>query len=365
MGVWTSAFQHQFLDGNPLNFDAAPGTTGTILPDGLLIKPAPPPDQRGFAVRPGHKFGYDFERPLSEVIGLDIHLRLTLPPAGAASQRSGRVVFTGTPVRFLFDFLDDLVRVQLFVGSEVVAAPVPVAAQQLSLRARWHTHGQAQILMDDEIRAYEPNLARGRALSIHGLEFGHHSSQLAATAPGFMINRILIKLLRRDDPARLFDAPSPVAAPPLSAACLRSMREADGLAFGIIRSFMGNAVSRLTRPWRVGMPGSPFTPEAVAAHEAGRSAGIAFIKFLAAGKAEHAEAVKNGLAELLTTLKASDPDGFKQAVAALKQAAGAYDPACLAELQPFADQHAEALQPILSLLEEVAEQIDAMGGANG
>jgi hypothetical protein len=40
---------------------------------------------------------------------------------------------------------------------------------------------------------------------------------------------------------------------------------------------------------------------------------------------------------------------------------GQYDPACLARLQPLAQQHAAALQPIKALLEELLGVIRSPG----
>ena len=58
MGVWSPAFQHQFLDGNLLNFSAAPIAPGTfpdISFEAPHIGPVPPPDQLGFPVRRGNR----------------------------------------------------------------------------------------------------------------------------------------------------------------------------------------------------------------------------------------------------------------------------------------------------------------------
>ena len=57
MHVWTPAFHHQFLDGNPANFSAPPGAL-TALPNGLVVQPTPPPDERGHAIAPGHSLSY-------------------------------------------------------------------------------------------------------------------------------------------------------------------------------------------------------------------------------------------------------------------------------------------------------------------
>ncbi|HEU0309882.1 MAG TPA: hypothetical protein VFR36_01500 [Sphingomicrobium sp.] len=355
MSVWTSAFRHQFLDGNPLNFDAIAGTTGTILPDGLAIKPTPPPTERGFVVRPGHQFNYLFESPIQDAIGADISLSVVLPPAPANAQRSGRVILTGPPIRLLIDFVGDIVRLQLYVGSaNPIAASAPILGPSMDIRARWHTHGQAQIWTDGEIRAYNPDIARGSGLTFQGIEFGHHSPQLASSARQFLIKSIMLKVLRRDDSARFIDQLFPIAVPaPLDPNCLKKMRATDGQSIRIVREFMGGALSRLS------------SADSIIAHRAAEAAGLAFVRFMSTRDPQHAESVKTSLAEMLEVLKQSDSSAFKQSFDALKQVAGDYDPACLAQLEPLAQQHATELQELATVLEGIAKVIEEAGGANG
>ena len=81
MGVWSPAFQHQFLDGNLLNYSAAPGSESFISFEAPVVRPTPPAEQRGFPVRRGSRFDYQFEPGLlGRVIGTDIKLDITWPP---------------------------------------------------------------------------------------------------------------------------------------------------------------------------------------------------------------------------------------------------------------------------------------------
>src|SRR5262249_59710532 len=75
----------------------------------------------------------------------------------------------------------------------------------------------------------------------------------------------------------LFPMTEPV---PLDEVCRRKLAGAEHAVLGEIRAFMQRSIGRLTSEWQDGMPGGPFTPEAVAAHAAAIAAGRAFVPFL-------------------------------------------------------------------------------------
>src|SRR5215210_5626475 len=159
--VWSPAFQHQFLDANPGNFTATPGTH-TVHPPVLVVPPTPPRDQLGFTVRPGHRFEYAFEPAFDQVIGADIKLDLAFPPGSTAGQLSGQVAVANGAIRLLVDFVNDVARLQLFVDNGVIGISVPFTdSARLTVHARWHTHGQGQISVNGRLRGYDPSLAAG------------------------------------------------------------------------------------------------------------------------------------------------------------------------------------------------------------
>ena len=102
MRVWTSAFLHQFLDGNPANYNALPGVL-TAQPDGLFVRPTSPADQLGFPIKPGQSLDYAFERPLNQVVGVDIRLDLFFPGTNRSGD-AGRRDYPG----LLTDFINDV-----------------------------------------------------------------------------------------------------------------------------------------------------------------------------------------------------------------------------------------------------------------
>src|SRR5262245_35600202 len=146
MGVWSPAFEHKFLDGNLLNFTAAKGSDPDISFEAPIVRPTPPPQDRGFPVRSGNRFRYSFEPGLfGNVIGADIRLEVAFPP-GVTGQTLGRVVLGNDTVQFLLGFVNDGARIQLVVNGAFHAAVANFdPAAPLRLQGRWHTHGPAQI----------------------------------------------------------------------------------------------------------------------------------------------------------------------------------------------------------------------------
>lgn len=361
--VWSPVFQHLFLDANPRNFNAWPGSH-SVNPPVLVVPPTPPRDQLGFAVRPGHRFEYVFDPPIGDVIGADIKMDLAFAPESAAAELLGQVVLANGAIRFLVGFISGIARLQLAVGNDVIGISVPFATTApLRVHARWHTHGQGQIRVNGTVRGYDPSLAPSAMFTVDRLRFGHHADQVVANAPAFLIRSITVKLLRQSDPGRVLDSLLPIPEPsPLDAECIRKLNAVDAAILQEIRAFMRQAIDRLTSRWQVGMPGGPFTPEAVVAHNAAVAASLAFMAFLVHRREEDAERVKEELSSFLRIIQATDPAGYAQLVARLEALTGQYDPSCLARLQPLAQQYASALQPVKSLLETLLNVIRSPSG---
>lgn len=125
-GVWSSAFQHQFLDGNLRNFSAAPGTENgpTISFEAPEVRPTPPPEARGFPVRRGNRFSYAFAPgTFPRIIGIDIKLDIAFPSGAAAASLAGNVVLQNNDTaRLLLGFSNGNARLQLVVNNQFHAA---------------------------------------------------------------------------------------------------------------------------------------------------------------------------------------------------------------------------------------------------
>ena len=356
MGVWSPAFQHQFLDGNLLNFSAAPGSEPDISFEAPIVRPTPRPEERGFPVRRGNRFTYQFEPGLfGNVIGADIKLDIAFP-SGATGQLAGNLVLGNDAVRFLIAFVNGDARLQLVVNNNFLAANAHFdPAAPLRIQARWHTHGQGQIWVNGNLRSYDPALAPAQSFSIERLAFGHHDASAPAPgAPAFLIRRLDVKLLRDDDALRCFDGLFPIAEPgPVDEVCRRQLASMQDGVFAEIRTFMQQAVNKLTAAWTAGQPGGPFSPQALTAHAAAVSAGSAFVHFLLHRPKGDPDLIKAKIGEFLTQVRATDPVAYDQAISRLQAMPNPYNAYCIAQLEPMAQLHAGELQPVLYLLQEL------------
>lgn len=369
MGVWNSAFVHQFQDGNLANFNAVPGRL-SVQPGSLVPQPTPPPGQRGFPIRPGQLLDYMFDRPFENVVGVDIALDLFFPDGSAAVQLPGQVVLGGGQVRLLMDFLGNVARLQLHVPDTLTGLAISASVVShglVRLQARWHTHGQAEIRVNGTLRGYRPGVAPGASFTIDRLALRHHADFIVPDAPSFLVRRFCVKLLRRDDPARLLDTLRPITQPPpLDAACARQAAAVHAAVMAELRRFMSAAVARLTTAWSESdRDRQPFSDEAIAAHAAAVAASRAFLEFLARRRDSDAGRFIEQVTTFLQLIAAADPAGYDQLVARLEAMSGQLDSRCRAALEPWAQQQAASLRPVVALMEALWDRIQSPGGSHG
>lgn len=380
MAVWNSVFLHEFLDGNPANLRALPGNL-TVLPNGPIVEPTPDPQDRGFRVSPGRELGYHFQRALENVIGVDLSADLVLSPQAAfehltvLSLGGGTVTlvvlnvqFAGinpfellgtTRVRFTVD--GESMEFTLFFGSSIaVSSQTP-----LRLRVRWHTHGQVQVWQERVLRAYEPGFAVGRAVGIDRLAVGGPGGLGGGGAAGILVRRVYVKLLRRDDSRnelREQVAIDTSMLPRTPCATAAGALLADMLAQ--IRKFMTAVILKTTTSWREGQPQSPFSPEAIAAHQAAVAAAEAFVAFLTTRERASADTFLEQIGTLLDILAAADPTRYAALLEELAALAKTFDktldpPHCREELQPLFAANTQTLEPLAHLLQETWERAKA------
>jgi hypothetical protein len=363
MGVWSPAFEHKFLDGNLFNFTAAAKAgEPDISFEGPLVRPTPPAAERGFPSRGGNRFRYAFEPGLfGNIIGVDIRMEVAFPP-GTTGQTSGEVVLGANTVRFLLGFVNGGARLQLVVNDAIHAGVANFdPAQPLRLQARWHTHGQGQLWVNAALVSYTPRLAPGQSLSLETLAFGHDSATPLPGTPAFLIRRLGVKLLRKDDAQRALNRLFPVDDVQVDPVCRRRLAAAQDAVFSEIRGFMRHAVGKLTEAWSTGQPGGPFTPQGLAAHAAAVAAGRAFVEFML-GRPERGgdpAAVDARLGEFLAAVRATDAGAYDEAIARLAATSTPLDAECLTQLQPLVDRHGPALAPLRGLLERLWARMQA------
>lgn len=365
MHVWTPAFHHQFLDGNPANFSAPPGVL-TAAPNGLAVQPTPPPDERGFAIAPGHSLGYALERPLLGVIGIDVRLDVVVA-GGPQEQLDVQVHLDGQAVRVIATFLDTLLRLQFRVGGTSMAASIPLdsASGLFRLHLRWHTHGQASMWVNEELKAYEPALQPGLSLPISSVLLGHHAPFVTPGPPKMRARRFTVKVLRKDDATRFLDGLFPLPRPlPVDSDCAKHVEGLAGAALVDARQLMTTAVATWTRRWTTGQAGSPFSAESVAAHEAAVQAGRAFTAFMLGREPADADRFLTAARTFLALLQGVDPARYAAVLARAEEASAHLDVPCIAALEPLRRLYESRLTPLAELARDLAIAAHDPGGSH-
>ena len=363
MHVWTPAFHHQFLDGNPANFSAPRGEL-TALPDGLAVQPTPPPEERGFVVAPGHSLTYTLERTLPDLIGIDIKLDVVVS-GSAQDPLDVQVRLDGQAVRVIATFLGTLLRLQLVVGGTPMAASIPLAADSglFQLRLRWHTHGQASMWVNDVLHAYEPALQPGLSVAVTTIFLGHHSNAVAQGPPRMRARRFTVKVLRRQDATRFLDDLFPLPRPlPVDPECAKRVEGLTGAAMTEARQLMTAAVAAWTRRWATGQPGTPFSAESVAAHTAAVQAGRAFVAFMLDQQQADADRFRAEASTFLGLLQSVDPARYAALLASAEEASTHLDIPCVASLEPLRRLYESRLTPLAGLARDLAVVAEAPGG---
>jgi hypothetical protein len=378
MAIWKSAFLHEFLDGNPQNFHAAPGELDVIPP--VLIGPTPAADDLGFEIRPGQSMVYRFERPFEDVIGVDLHVDLLFPLQPGVqdfplvSLGSGQVTLSMGHLEFIdpgFTPLTGRCRIGLAVDGALVEFSQLTVFHRRTTRfhVRWHTHGQAHVSHDGVLRAYQPAFAAGKAFTIDRLTIGGPVNAPPANAPLFLARRVYLKLLRRQDARNEIEQHVPVDSCGLPRTrCVKTIRALHDDLMDRSRRFMAEIVGELTQSWREGQAGSPFSPEAVRAHTAAVAAAKAFGAFVDQREPALATTCLQHVGEFLDVLAAANPAGYARLLAELSDRAASLDPYCRTALEPLYAANASTLDPLRQLLEATFERAKAAairaGGPN-
>lgn len=360
MNIWTPAFLHEFPDGNLANLRAPPGTLDTG--SNPVVRPPPFQDRAGFDIIPGARIDYRFDTPFEQVIGIDVAVQFDRGAGLPADNRFGRIELGDGGVSLLFAFIGTTGRIQLGLPSgaslatSITLPPVP----RFVLRVRWHTHGTAHISIDGALRHYEPGLAVGESVTIANVTLRHHSPNFFPGVEGLVVERLFVRLLRRDDAAaeidRLLgidpgDGLSPGCARKIAAHYAGAMREA--------RQLMTLVLGRLTFDWReIDGTGKPFSDEAIKAHRAAEAAATALVRALRDGDdAARGIAISN-LSTFIDIIAAAAPAETAALRDRLATAAVALSPECRAEAEALAARNPAVIDRLKPLFEPLAAAID-------
>jgi hypothetical protein len=373
MAVWKSAFYHPFLDGNPQNFSAVPGTLDVVPP--LPILPTAVDEaQRGFEIRPGQTMTYRFERPLEEVIGIDLRvdLRFPLQPGiqdfPLVSLGNGQARLSMGHLEFVdpgFTPETGRCRIGFSLDADLVDFSQLVVFHRRMTRfhVRWHTHGQAELSHDGVLRAYQPGFGAGKAFAFDRLTIGGPPNAPAAPTPRFQAQRVYLKVLRRPEARNAIDEHVPLD--PCGLGPTQCVRHARGIYDALVtrsRRFMAETLSDLTQPWREGQPGGPFSPDAVRAHAAALAAATALGEFLDRREPDPTPSFLTEIGRFLDILASTNPARYAELLSALAEGEARLDPKCRAEFERIAAANTAALAPLRHLLEATLARARAAAG---
>lgn len=363
MHVWKPVFLHEFPDGNLSNLRALPGSVSVGV-NGTPLQPNPEPDERGFELIPGNAFSYQFDDPASDVIGIDIAIRLVRRPVAMDEHSDGRVELGNGAVKLLFHFIGTTARVQLqFQDSESDLATSIVAPLEgaFTLRVRWHNHGQAHVWIDGKLCHYRASVAPGIALAISDIVVRHHADFILAGATGLRVRRVLVKLLRRDDAARLLDGLVPIdPGDGLSPACAKQLQAIQQAAAQKMRSFMRSVIPRISSDWRAGDAGQPFSEGALNAHQAAETGASNLVRFLLDGDAAAGSRAIADLGKFLEIIATVDPTGYATLLAEIDALSDDLKPECRAEFEALAERNADAVAVVVPFLKATDDAIRAV-----
>lgn len=367
-GGWKPVFLHRFQDGDPSNLQALPGEL-TLVPDGLEIHPTPDPHDRGLLMAPGNRLmTYRLAQPLENVIGIDVSFEFFYPDPNPFTPAVVPLIFLN-PGAMTLSFArvqpEELraVRMQAHVSGEGVsfdgiALPFPETFRTSHFRARWHTHGQVHLWLEGDLRAYQPGVAAGRALTVSELVIGYPGEE-PRFSPRYVVRGVLVKVLQRDETRDRFGGQIPVdtgCRPALD--CVAPVAAVVAEMQARVREFITGFTAAETRPWRHGDSGGFQSARALAAQAAATEALRSMQAYFDGAEPDPTDAYAAAVGDFGAALSASDPAGYAALLAGIRQLAEGIDPACRRSLEPLLARNAAGLEPLVRMLTAASQRLE-------
>jgi hypothetical protein len=236
------------------------------------------------------------------------------------------------------------------------------AAPRHRLQVRWTTNGQLHLFVDGQLAAYENAAAPGFSFGLARWSVGNVDGTMTGLLDA-SVTGVRVVELREESAAESFgEALDPLALPEIGDRCLKVTHTTVHRHLREARALMARFNQSQTAPWRAADGGSPFTPAAVAVHQAGGRAGVALGRYLREGTDAAREQVVTDLGKVLTAIAADQPDAFKALVTTIRAAQKAAHSDCYASAEKIraADP---ALFKKLDPLHDAIEAIVASLGA--
>ncbi len=290
---------------------------------------------RGFGIGDGRNLTYRPDAALRGIIGLDVSMEIaflrfvqnqpivlfssegasadvtpTAPPAADGRTACRLTVRIGTTAATI-------------EGRQLLRRSNTQPAPRHRLQVRWTTSGQLHLFLDGQLVAYENAAAPGFSFSLARWSVGNVNGTMTGLLDAAVTNVRFVELREESAVDSFGEALDPCELPAIADRCVKVTQTTVQQHLREARALMARFNLSQTAPWRSPDGGSPFTPAAVAVHEAGGSAGVALGRYLREGTDAARDQIVADLRKVLTAVAADQPDAFKALIAKIRQAQAA------------------------------------------
>jgi hypothetical protein len=361
--VWRSLLLHEIPSGDLRNFSAVDGAA-TSFP------------WNADAIGPGEEFEFTLGTPVSNVIGISLHIRLRKPIAEFDECRIARA---GTDVEFSIQRLNtgviDVPELAAEYRGLLRIGPSPADSFGLltlphrtyvDIRIDWHTSGQARLLQGGELIGYHNAVSPGASVSVPTLAFGR-SDRPPGPGSRYGVQRFFVRALQRTDAlaalSRLFPD-IPAKDDPMVARCrVLALNELLSVVDSL-RPFMSLFHQQTSSPWSPDTTGppDPFSEASEAAHRSALAAGAALVRMLRTMDFEAPQAFLEPFEDLLRTLHDALPGEFEALAQNILSSQGQLPDECRQLLEDDRLARGSSMDPILELFQDAATIVRQVAG---
>ena len=347
---------HEFLDRRLDNVIGVPGEviSSTPLP---TVRPG------SSSIGPGRWFGYLLDEPQTNVIGIDVKVRIHAPTQGAGALLPEIIV--GSAMRIGLRFTDPLVaemvdgelvarsELRVTVGGQEVVWTINLPHRRpINLQLSWQTSGPLRMSVDGTLQAYSRAVAPLARLSIADILVRNPEPTNGTQAARFFLQYVSIRTLQEDDSLREVVAELPLRFPPElpESRCARLVAEYRRDLMMLLHGFMGAFIRETTTDWErtAADPEPSFSPAALAAHTNALDAFDGLMRFARRHEASGRAQYLTNIAAFLTQLRNVLPDQYAQVLDAIEQLPPP-PRECFELAEGFVDDNAELVESMRQL----------------
>jgi hypothetical protein len=317
----------------------------------------------GLGIGDGRNLTFRPDATLQDVVGVDVSMELAFATLfqghpltlfsmdstglSATLTMTQPLLWTGRVLCRLSVQLDGVATVVENLRFRPRLGPQP--PERRRLQVRWYSNGQLHVWLDGLLVAYENAFKPGHRFHLSRFSIGDVAQPMNGVINAAVTEFRLLEIREESAVDALGVQLDPEYVPRPSERCAKVAVALHDHLMREARKLMAAFSQSQTTPWRKEDGGTPFSADALAAHQSGTRAGLAFARYLRDGSQESGDEVLTHLKSLLTLLAAEQPAALKDLVEKAKQArkeleADCYDavkelrssnPALFARLDPL------------------------------